>query len=244
MRDLDKYSKSYSDLEFENEIIKYRRLAVLERIDHYFPMHILEVGCGLEPLFLHLPTQMHVTVVEPTKAFYENADLKSQGFENAQVLHTKLEDACLETQFDMIIVSCLLHEIEDQTAFLKKLHNISCDNTIIHINVPNAMSMHRRLAVSMGLISSSYEISETQKKMQQSHPPFDSKSLKYFLTTHNFKVCNFGGYFIKPFTHTQMMQLLHAGVANEMVLDGLFELGTEMPELASEIWVDCKKYVC
>ena len=244
MRDLREYSQSYENLEFENEIVKYRRQAILERTSCRSPSHILEVGCGMEPLFLHLPAQMHVTIIEPTPSFFENANLKSQDFENVHVEHSTLEEACLEARFDMIIVSCLLHEIEDQTRFLNKLHSLCGDDTIVHINVPNAQSMHRRLAVSMGLISNPYKISETQKRMQQSHPPFDDNTLKQVLNAHDFEVCDSGGYFIKPFTHNQMMHLLQAGVADDMVLDGLFKLGKEMPDLASEIWVDCKRSGC
>ena len=244
MRDLKKYSQCYENLEFEAEMVKYRRQAVLDFLDRHSPNHILEIGCGMDPIFLHLSAQKHVTLIEPTLSFFENAQFKSQSFQNVNVEQTSLEDAHLEARFDAIIVSCLLHEIEDQKRFLNKLNSLCVNNTIVHINVPNAQSIHRQLAVSMGLISNPYQISETQKRMQQSNPPFDDNKLKQLLIAHGFEICDSGGYFIKPFTHTQMAHLLKTGIVNDKVLDGLFELGKKIPELASEIWLDCKKSLC
>ena len=44
------------------------------------------------------------------------------------------------------------------------------------------------------------------------------------------------GYFLKPFTHAQMESM--ASVMTPEVLDGLWHLGRELPDLASEIFVD------
>lgn len=241
MRDLKKYSLSYDALEFEDEMVRFRRQTVLSRCSSYAPNRVLEVGCGKEPLFLHLAEHMNVTVVEPTFTFYQNAKSLSQDYSNATVLNATLEDADIEGYFDVIVVGCLLHEIENRRVFLEKIRALCSKNTVVHINVPNALSMHRKLAVSMGLISNPYEISETQKIMQQMHMPFDQNSLVNLLEEHGFKVCERGGYFMKPFTHSQMMQLLDNELLNENMLQGLYKLGIECPDLAAEIWVDCKK---
>jgi hypothetical protein len=39
-------------------------------------------------------------------------------------------------------------------------------NTLVHVNVPNAKSMHRLLALEMGLIDTLYAPSELQKNIQ------------------------------------------------------------------------------
>ena len=80
MRDLKKYSLSYDALEFEDEMVRFRRQTVLSRCSSYAPNRVLEVGCGKEPLFLHLAEHMHVTVVEPTFTFYQNAKSLSQDY--------------------------------------------------------------------------------------------------------------------------------------------------------------------
>lgn len=240
MRDLARYSKAYSELNFETEMEHYRRKVVLERIANYASTSILEIGCGMKPLFLNLPDVTDVTVIEPTEKFYYNAQTLSREFLNVKVIKSTLENSTIERQFDLIIVSSLLHEISDQSKFLNKLHKLCKENTIVHFNVPNARSLHRRVAVSLRLISSIYEISKTQKKMQQLNTPFDQGTFTKLLRDHEFDVVSTGSYFLKPLTHAQMYKLAKIGVANNKVLDHLFDLGKKFPDYASEIWADCK----
>ena len=53
MRDISKYVDSYVEYikEFEFYQVKYRRKMILEWIKNYKPQKILEIGCGMEPLF-------------------------------------------------------------------------------------------------------------------------------------------------------------------------------------------------
>lgn len=51
MRDIDKYAEDYVKGDFEIYQVKYRRKMVLEQIAKYKPRKVLEIGCGMEPLF-------------------------------------------------------------------------------------------------------------------------------------------------------------------------------------------------
>lgn len=51
MRDIDKYTQEYSKAGFEKYQVAYRRRKLLEIINKYLPQRILEIGCGMEPLF-------------------------------------------------------------------------------------------------------------------------------------------------------------------------------------------------
>ena len=87
----------------------------------------------------------------------------------------------------------------------------------------------------MGLIADTQEISARNLSLLQ-HRVFNMRSLQADLAIAGMRVIDEGGYLVKPFTHAQMeqvSQLLGGGV-----LDGLFHLGREMPELASEIFVE------
>ena len=53
MRDLDQYSKLYQGLHFEHSMVALRKL-LIERIAKNKPLEILEVGCALDPLFMHI----------------------------------------------------------------------------------------------------------------------------------------------------------------------------------------------
>ena len=65
----------------------------------------------------------------------------------------------------------------------------------MHVNVPNAHSLHRLLAVEIGLIEDPFELSSTQKQMQQ-HSTFGLDSLAELLCQQGFEVQSSGGYFI------------------------------------------------
>ena len=110
-------------------------------------------------------------------------------------------------------------------------------NGIIHINVPNAFSLHRQLAYEMGMIESVYQFSQSNKDFLQFHV-FDKESLRKLVVSNGLEVIEEGGYFIKPFTHQQMEGIVD--IVGNQVLEGLWKLGRKYPELASEIFVNVR----
>lgn len=75
MRDIDKYTDDYVGIElkeFEAYQVKYRRRLVLEQIEKYRPKKILEIGCGMEPLFCYVKNA-DFTIIEPSEYFCQNA---------------------------------------------------------------------------------------------------------------------------------------------------------------------------
>ena len=106
--------------------------------------------------------------------------------------------------------------------------------------MPNAYSLHRLLAVEMGLIADPFERSATQARMQQ-HSTFCQASLTTLLESAGFVVQDSGSFFIKPFTHAQMQQLCEQGVLTEAHLEGLFKLCRRLPEFGSEIYANAKR---
>jgi hypothetical protein len=110
---------------------------------------------------------------------------------------------------------------------------------VVHVNVPSAGSLHRRLAVAMGLISDPAEESETQRLLQQRHV-YDAAELEQELVDAGFRIRRRGSILVKPFTHAQMQRLVDDGFLTPQLLDGLDRLADQLPELGSEIWVDAE----
>src|SRR5205823_7244222 len=67
------------------------------------------------------------------------------------------------------------------------------------------------LAKESGLIKDEYQRSATDIRMQRNHT-FDLESLNCLVRDTGFSVMDSGSYFIKPFTHAQMQQLIDAGM--------------------------------
>lgn len=239
MRNIDEYSKAYSVEGFEDIQVKYRRKKLLEHIDYYRPKRILEIGCGKEPLFLYV-SQVSFTVVEPSVDFYEHALILAEEEKRNDVfcINGEFENIVdeLEENYDMIICSCVLHEVEEPGRLIEAIVKVCNKKTIVHINVPNAYSLHRILAVESGLISDVYEMSERNNVLQQTSI-FDMEKLIQLVESRGLKCICKGGYFLKPFTHGQMYQMLQSGIIDEKILDGLYYAGKKMPKIGSEIFI-------
>lgn len=241
MRDILDYTEKYNEYSFETYQVKYRRKKVIEEIEKYKPSSILEIGCGDNPLFLDV-LGVDFTIVEPSSYFASNAIRLSNKYKrNVKVICDFFENTIdNHNGYDMIICSALLHEIEKPLDFLLNLFSICDTDTIIHINVPNANSMHRILALESGLISSKYDMTKRNIELQQ-NSVFDVKTLSGLVCNAGGTVIDSGTFFIKPFSHAQMLDLLNSEIITEKVLDGFYNISRYMPDLGSELYVTCKK---
>lgn len=246
MRDLDDYSKKYCNQSFESIQVHYRKQKVLELLQKQLTNNILEVGCGMDPFFNHFDDFDKLVILEPAFVFYENASrLVNQNKylnERVVIINNTIEDSVhtlCKYDFDYIIISSLLHEIKDTTAFLTSVRQIAKSETVIHLDVPNAFSFHRVLAFEMGVVESIFEMSARNIKFQQQRV-FDLKTLRCLITAAGFEVIDSGSFFLKPFTHKQMAELIKYKIINLTVLNGLYNIVKYMPEMGSEIYIEFK----
>lgn len=203
---------------------------------------MLEVGCGDAPLFTDLP-DVDVVVVEPAAAFSTAARQLARGHGSAVVHQAFLEDvvpAELGPPFDVVVVSALLHEVPDPEAMLRGAVACCAPDGVVHVNVPSATSLHRRLGVAMGLIDDLAEVTATGAVLSQS-AVFDAGALEALVVSCGLQVVARGGLLVKPFSHHQMAAAMEAGVIDGAVVDGLDRWAVREPDLASEIWVDARR---
>ncbi len=242
MRDFKNYIKEYKKLPFEQIQIQFRRKKLLYFLNKYKPLKVLEVGCGFLPLFIDYENYNSFTIIEPIYEFYINAFNKANNNNRINVINKTLEesiDNSKSTDYDFIIISSLLHEIENPNYFLNCLSQLCNDNTIICFIVPNSHSLHRLLAVAMGLIESEYQLSSTQRLMQQ-NSIFDTNKLTDYLFNFGYNSFYTETYFIKPFSHKQMQLLVDFKILNTRMLDGLYNLSSILPDIGSELIVLAK----
>ena len=243
MRNIDEYTKNYLKHGFEDRLVTYRRRKVIEIINKYHPYKILEIGCGMEPLFNYMDYEFaQFTVFEPSIEFYNNAlnlaDLHP--LKNKIVLYNApYYSKGTKNNYDMIICSGLLHELEDATNMISEIYKDCGKDTIVHFNVPNARSLHRLCAFHAGIIKNIDDLSERNVVLQQ-HSVFTKESLRDILICYNFDIIEGGSYFIKPFTHDQMEMMITNGIISENILDGLYKMSDELPEYGCEIYFNCK----
>ncbi|SFW47715.1 class I SAM-dependent methyltransferase [Selenomonas ruminantium] len=246
MRDIKDYTEKYQEEPFEDTMVAIRKKTVIEQCRKYPHANILEIGCGVKPFFLDFPDFENMVIVEPGESFVKMArKFVREGGANASnisVIQGFLEDCVDEIkvwglEFDFIILSSVLHELDNPQKMLQSIKKLCSYKTVVHINVPNANSLHRILAKEAGLIKDVHEQSAQMQKMQRRRT-YDSILLEEEVTAAGFKVLDIGSYFIKPFTHKQMQDCLDRGIISETVLLGLERLIKYMPEYGAGIYVN------
>ena len=243
MRNLEDYKRKYECYAFEEIQAKYRKRSILDLIKKTGPKKILEVGCGLDPLFNYLDQFEIFCVVEPTKAFFSNAMevRKNSHLSSRIVLRKNFIEEDLEflssKKFDFAVIAGLLHEVENPSLVLESVRRILPKGARLYVNVPNAQSFHRLLAMKAHLIQNQFELSDSNRRFQQ-HSVFDKSSILKLLKANGFRVIDSGTIFIKPFTHHQMQSLIDHKIIDENILDGLYNLTDIFPDNGSEIFVD------
>lgn len=238
------YEKDYSSLVngFEKYKVIYRRKKVLEIIDFFQPKSILEIGCGLDPLFCHVVGGQLFTIVEPSEKFYENARRLSMEKENITCIKGFFEEEVnkiVGKKYDMVICSGLLQEVPDPIKLINAIKLVCDKNTVVHINVANMYSVHRLLGVELGILTDIFEQSEANKRLQQ-NTNFDMSRLQKMVEDSGLKIAEKGSYFVKPFSNDQMETMIEQHIIDDKVLEGLYNLSKHMPQFGSEIYVNCR----
>ena len=245
MREIEKYEQDYLRTDnpanrFEELYqIRYRKRNVNRQMEKYKHQSILEIGCGMDSQANSMKEIVQYTIVEPGCKFLEKARADLQGrqviFIEGEV-QEKIKELKLR-EYDFIIIGSLLHEIEKPNEFLEAVKVLCNEKTVVHVNVPNAKSMHRVLAMESDMVLNIYSMSERNITMQQ-NSIFDSASLRKLVEDAGGVILEEGSYFVKPFTHEQMMKCLELGIVDEKIMDGFEKLIYWMPEMGSELFVD------
>ena len=116
-RNLKDYSNKYLNQPFEDYQVFYRKKHLISKIEEFAPQNILEIGCGLETIGLNLVNFENLHVIEPSNKFYEKLKSDVESRANIYTYNCLIEDFKTDCEFDFIIVSGLLHEIEDLGVF-------------------------------------------------------------------------------------------------------------------------------
>ncbi len=238
-RDLNYYKNQYlNHYGFEKEMVEYRRRNILESMANYSPRKILEVGCGIDSLAGYYENFTEFTIAEPVKDFL--SIIQKRLGKKVCYINKRFEDAVgelKEKKFDFIAISSLIHELNNPEVIFRAVREIADNNTIIHINTPNAKSIHRLLGVKMGILKHTKESSKLARKFQRNRE-YDLSDLTQLAEKNGFKIRDKGSYFLKPLSHDQMQNLLEKGKITKEFLNGIYEISHLLPENGSEIFVN------
>jgi 2-polyprenyl-3-methyl-5-hydroxy-6-metoxy-1,4-benzoquinol methylase len=147
--------------------------------------------------------------------------------------HSMFEDFTTPLKFDTIIMSHVLEHIEQPIPVLQRIKTWLAKEGVLIISVPNARSLHRIVAVKMGLLKTEHTLNERDHALGH-YRVYDTETLCAHIQKAGFKILDKGGSFLKPLSNNQIEQYW----TPEMV-EGFFEAGKEFPENCAEIFVVC-----
>lgn len=169
-----------------------------------------------------------LTVVEGSERFCQ--DLR-QRYPSVAVHHALFEDFAPAGQFETIVLGHVLEHVEDPVAVVKRARGWLLPGGRLFAAVPNARSLHRQAAVSMGLLAQ--EDALNARDLHHGHRRvFNPESLRAVFSQAQLRVEVFGGYWLKPLANAQIEQ--HWTPA---MLDAFMALGERYPDIAGEIYV-------
>jgi 2-polyprenyl-3-methyl-5-hydroxy-6-metoxy-1,4-benzoquinol methylase len=169
-----------------------------------------------------------LTCVDGAPSFCES--LKAR-FPQVKVVCALFEDFVPQRRFDTIVLGHVLEHVADPGDILSRVRGwLNPQGRVIAV-VPNALSLHRQIAVEMGILPEVHALNETD--LHHGHRRvYDPMTLRKEFENAGLHIEVFGGYWIKPVSNRQIEEHWTA----EM-LEGAMRVGERYPEIAAEIYV-------
>lgn len=171
---------------------------------------------------------MRLTLVEGSEIFVR--DLRRR-HPSADVVHSLFEGYSPTERFDNIVLGHVLEHVDDPVAILTRARGWLAAGGRVLAAVPNARSLHRQVAVNMGLLQCEEQLNEAD--MHHGHRRvYTPESFRHHFLQAGFKINIFGGYWLKPLSNKQIEQTW-----TPEMLQAFMELGERYPDIAGEIYV-------
>lgn len=200
---------------------------------YMLPGRVLELGPaeGVMTDLLY-PHFADYTVVDGADFFVEDLIKRYPKIKGYVSLFEEFSPNCV---YENIILGHVLEHVENPVEILRLCSGWLAPNGRMLSAVPNANSLHRQVAVKMGLLKSCKELNDTDIKNGHRRV-YDVISFRKDFESAGLTVKNIGGYWVKPLSNAQ----IDATWSEEMV-KAYLEIGEIYPDIAAEIYVVAEK---
>jgi 2-polyprenyl-3-methyl-5-hydroxy-6-metoxy-1,4-benzoquinol methylase len=173
-----------------------------------------------------------LTCVDGARSFCETLKNRYPGVAVACALFEHYET---ERRFDNIVLGHVLEHVDDPVQILKRVREWLMPNGRVFAAVPNARSIHRQLAVVMGLLQKEDELNEADRHHGHRRV-YNPESFRQDFLRAGLKIEIFGGYWLKPVSNRQLEETW----TPEMI-EAAMAVGERYPDIAAEIYVVARK---
>jgi 2-polyprenyl-3-methyl-5-hydroxy-6-metoxy-1,4-benzoquinol methylase len=153
---------------------------------------------------------------------------------NLVKVHSIFEDFQPDQAFDSIILEHVLEHVDDPLDLLRRVHKWLAPNGRLFVGVPNGNSIHRLVAVKMGMLDNPCQLNARDHALGHRRV-YTHKTLRTAIEQSGLRVMEMGGVFFKPLSNGQIQENW-----TEEMIQGFYELGKDFPEIAAEIYAVCQ----
>lgn len=199
----------------------------------------LQLGCGHGEQTLLLAQNFEsVTVIEAVSEFIEHTkgQAAKSNIKNIDFAHCLAEEFRSDKKFDNIVLSHVLEHVMDDRGILEHLLKFLAPGGRLFVIVPNANAASRLIAVKMGILGHTEDLSKADIAAGHRRM-YHMDKLCDVVRRANAQIVHTGGIFFKPLANFQFDKLIGGELISDAFMEGCFELGKDYPALAASIFV-------
>jgi len=148
-------------------------------------------------------------------------------------VHSLFEEFQPQQSFNTIVMEHILEHVAEPVRLLHQASEWLSDRGRICLGVPNGLSIHRLVAVKMGLLADSCELNARDQALGHRRV-YTPATLRRDIEAAGLTLLHLEGVFFKPLTNQQMQDTW-----TDQMIEGFYQLGREFPEHAAELHAVC-----
>jgi 2-polyprenyl-3-methyl-5-hydroxy-6-metoxy-1,4-benzoquinol methylase len=214
--------------DFDYFLIKFGARMILENATG---RSLLEVGCGggvmTEEFVEHFAD---VVAVDGSEKYVTIARDHTSG--RGRFFVSLFEEFDPGQRFDAVVMASVLEHVYDPVGLLKKSLEWLAPGGELHVIVPNAGALNRRVGKAMGLLSRLDEMNE-RDHMLGHRRVYDRVALEMDIRAAGLTVDKRGGILLKPLSNAQMHDW------SPELIEAFYAVGKELPDYCTQIYARC-----
>ncbi len=215
------------------KLYKLKRARLYEELSRDFVgTAVLELGCADGEMTQYLVHDFErVVVVDGARQFLDQVAVRLG--ENAHVTYecALFEEFTPSEKYHSILMVHILEHLEDPVALLRRCREWLSPGGRVFVAVPNALSIHRRVGVHLGMLPRVDALNE-QDVILGHRRVYKPDELHVHMQRAGYRVIRFGGVMLKPLANRDIERHW-----SPELIGAFFAVGEELPELCSEIYV-------
>ncbi len=154
--------------------------------------------------------------------------------QNLKKIHSLFEKFNPSERFNTIIMEHILEHVEYPITLLKLAKSWLAPGGRMLLGVPNGNSIHRLVAVKMGLLDHPCQLNK--RDISQGHRRvYTPETFRKDITEAGLQIETMGGVFFKPLSNQQIQDHW-----TEEMIQGFYALGKEFPWNAADLYAVCR----